>query len=376
MKPTVARAILRPALGVPSLSATGDGVAYVSRLVHQALVDELGEVALLQIRPRGGDAMAPTRAEALRYAERIVRTQMVSRPDWWLFTHLGPARLTRKLPKAVRRPYAVFVHGVESWAPELGPGRKEVLQDATLRIANSTYTARRVEHTHPELGAVVPCPLGLLPDAPRVAPRPDDDEDMIATDIDAVLATLSARTALIVGRMDEREKHKGHDVLIDAWPHVRNAVPDAQLIVVGQGSDVARLKGKAAASGAGDAIIFTGFVSDVALRALRQRVSLFAMPSTGEGFGLVYLEAMRDRLPCVASNIDAAGDVIANGETGFLVDPIDPGAVASAIVPLLEDEALRTAMGEAGHRRFEAMFSYDKFKKRFLDIIEQHFPAG
>jgi phosphatidylinositol alpha-1,6-mannosyltransferase len=376
MKSPGSRSIQRPALGVPSLSTTGDGIAYVSRLVHQALVDELGEVAVLQIKPRGGDAMAPTSAEAIRYAERIVRTQMVSRPDWWLFTHLGPARLTRKLPRAVRRPYAVFVHGLESWAPELGPGRKEVLQDAKLRIANSTYTARRIEHTHPELGAVVPCPLGLLPDAPRVARRPDDDEDATATDIDAVLARLSPRTALIVGRMDENERYKGHDVLIDAWQHVRDAVPDAQLVVVGQGTDLARLKSKAVDAGVADSVIFTGFISDVALRALRHRVSLFAMPSTGEGFGLVYLEAMRDRLPCIASNIDAAGDVIANGETGFLVDPTDPGAVASAIVPLLEDESLRTAMGAAGNRRFEAMFSYEQFRKRFLDIIEEHFHAG
>jgi phosphatidylinositol alpha-1,6-mannosyltransferase len=358
-------------MGVPSLSATGDGVSYVSRLVHQALVDELGEVAVLQIRPTGG-AHTVTRAEAIRYAERIVRTQLVSRPDWWMFTHLGPARITRKLPRAVRRPYAVFVHGIEVWAPELGPGRREVLQDAALRIANSTFTARRVEHTHDDIGQVVACPLGLLPDGPRAARR-DDSMTADTTDIEAVVASLSPHTALIVGRMEDSERYKGHDVLIEAWPHVRDRVPDAQLVIAGKGSDMPRLQQKARDCGVGDAVIFTGFISDASLRKLRRSVSLFTMPSTGEGFGLVYLEAMRDRLPCIASTIDAAGDVVANGETGFLVDPTDPGAVASAIVPLFEDESLRDAMGEAGLRRYEANFTYDQFKKRFLDIIEQHF---
>jgi glycosyltransferase involved in cell wall biosynthesis len=84
---------------------------------------------------------------------------------------------------------------------------------------------------------------------------------------------------------------------------------------------------------------------------------------------------MRDRLPCIASNIDAAGDIIVNGETGYLVDPMDPGEIASAVVPLLQDAGLRNAMGEAGHRRFEAQFSYDRFKERFLAIVEEHFPA-
>jgi phosphatidylinositol alpha-1,6-mannosyltransferase len=367
-------------MGVPSLSATGDGVSYVSRLVHQALVDELGEVAVLQIRPKGG-ASTVTTAEALRYAERIVRTQLVSRPDWWLFTHLGPARITRKLPRAVRRPYAVFVHGIEVWAPELGPGRKEVLQDAALRIANSTFTARRVEHTHGDIGPVVACPLGLLPDAPHVARRETADTtattpDAGSRDIDAIIAAISPNSALIVGRMDDAERYKGHDVLIEAWPHVLDRVPDAQLIVAGKGSDVARLQARAREFGVEKSVIFTGFVSDAALRRLRRAVSLFTMPSTGEGFGLVYLEAMRDRLPCIASTIDAAGDVVVNGETGFLVDPTDPGEVASAIVPLFEDPALRAAMGEAGFRRYEAQFTYERFRKRFLDIIEEHFPGG
>ncbi len=358
----------RPALGVPSLSATGDGVSYVGRLVHRAIVDAVGEVLVLQIRARGGSTKVSS-TEALRYAERIVRTQMVSRPDWWLFTHLGPARLTRKLPRPVRRPYAVFLHGVEVWAPRLGPGRCEVLRDAALRIANSAYTARRVENTHPNVGPVVPCPLGLLPVDPAIAANADDPSHA------PLLASISRHSVLMVGRMDDRERYKGHDVMLDAWPHVLARVPDAQLVIVGQGSDLARLKARAAALDVGNAVLFTGFIDDGALHAVRRKSCLFAMPSIGEGFGLVYLEAMREKLPCIASNVDAAGDVIAHGETGFLVDPTDPGDVASAVIPLLEDEALRDAMGDAGFRRYEAQFTYEKFRARFLDIIADHFPV-
>jgi glycosyltransferase involved in cell wall biosynthesis len=81
---------------------------------------------------------------------------------------------------------------------------------------------------------------------------------------------------------------------------------------------------------------------------------------------------MRAGRPCIGSTSDAAGDIIVNGETGFLVDRTDGSALAGAIVTLLTDEGRRAAMGAAGRRRFEAQFTADRFAGRLRDILNDN----
>jgi len=100
------------------------------------------------------------------------------------------------------------------------------------------------------------------------------------------------------------------------------------------------------------------------------------MPSRGEGFGLVYLQAMRAGLPCLGSRDDAAADVIVDGDTGLLVPHQDPEAIAGAVARLLTDESMRRRMGEAGHRRFETVFSYPRFRARLASVLARAFPAA
>jgi len=158
------------------------------------------------------------------------------------------------------------------------------------------------------------------------------------------------------------ERYKGHDQVIDAWPAVVARVPDAQLVIVGTGDDRPRLMNKAEQSSAAASILFTGFVPDATLDTLYRRAALFALPSRGEGFGLVYLEAMARGVPCVGSIHDAAREVIADGETGRLVDQGDVGALAEAIAALLIDETQRLAMGEAGRLRVRDCFTFEHFR--------------
>ena len=97
---------------------------------------------------------------------------------------------------------------------------------------------------------------------------------------------------------------------------------------------------------------------------------MFAMPSRGEGFGLVYLEAMTYGLPCIGATQDAAGEIIDDGVTGFLVDQADTADIADRIVMLLENEDLRRTMGDEGRRRLEREFSYEQFSRRLLTQID------
>jgi phosphatidylinositol alpha-1,6-mannosyltransferase len=188
-----------------------------------------------------------------------------------------------------------------------------------------------------------------------------------------VLHDLGPRAVIVVARMIAAERYKGHDQLLEAWPLVAARFPDARLVLAGTGDDVPRLKAKAAALGLGSKAIFTGFVSRPVLTSLYQHAAVFAMPSREEGFGLVYLEAMVHGLPCIGSIHDAAGDVIEDGKTGFLVDQANTEELADRLLCLLSDGNRRAEMGAAGRRRVEQHFTYERFRQRLLGLLHATF---
>jgi glycosyltransferase involved in cell wall biosynthesis len=171
---------------------------------------------------------------------------------------------------------------------------------------------------------------------------------------------------LAVGRLSH---YKGFDVLIRALADVS----DAQLAIVGEGECATALRKTASACGVADRVRFLGSVDDATLLAAYATADAFALPSLnrGEAFGLVLLEAMRARLPIVASAIPGSGigEVVADGETGVLVPPGDAAALAAALARL-RDANLRRRMGAQGRRRFEARFTLERSAQRWLALYE------
>ncbi|MGH9201759.1 MAG: glycosyltransferase family 4 protein, partial [Vicinamibacterales bacterium] len=212
---------------------------------------------------------------------------------------------------------------------------------------------------HPDLPPSHVCHLALDESSPAAVGSPDRD----------LLARIGERSVLLVGRMLSAERHKGHDELLDAWSDVLARIPAAQLVIAGQGDDVPRYRAKAEALGIERQVIFTGRVSEATLHALYDRVAAYAMPARAEGFGLVYLEAMSHRLPVLASTADAASEIVVDGETGFLIHPDDRAALLDRLVRLLEDGSLRRRLGDAGHARWRAQFSYQRFQTRLEAIL-------
>lgn len=312
----------------------------------------------------------PTVIEKIRFVRALAREMIFGNVNWVLFDHLSLARAQKLVPRAYRRPYAVVLYSIEAWCP-LGLQLKSVLRGAQVRVAISNYAAQRIMTAHPDIGPVEVCHLALLPDPsenchPGIPSRVSGD----APPDGEVLERIRRNSVLIVGRMFSNERHKGHDHLIDAWPFVQAQVPDAQLVVVGRGDDVGRLMRKAKDMGIHDSILFTGQVSDGTLHALYGRVALFAMPSRGEGFGLVYLEAMQHRLPCIGSFHDAAAEIIEDNVSGLLVDRSDPKHLVQAIVRLLGNESLRRQMGNAGYERVRNVFSFSRFRQQLLTALQ------
>jgi phosphatidyl-myo-inositol dimannoside synthase len=348
----------RVGLAVTRLSSTGDGVAYVGRLLRHALEPVSDSVTCVELGEYDGHPISLPRQGV--YITQLARAQQQHRPDWWLFVHCDVARVQYGLPAWLRRPYSVFVHGWEVREEAMNRARVRVLRNAAARLANSRHTARNAVAASPDIGIVSICPLALLPDPP--SGRVDA----------AVVRRAGSSFALLVGRMNADERFKGHDALLEAWPAVRGAAADARLVVVGGGDDVERLRQKAAALGLSNAIHFAGLVSDATLAELRRRAAFFVMPSTNEGFGLVYLEAMRDGLACIGCSGDAAAEIIIDGVTGLLVPPDSTHALAAAVARLFLEPELARSLGAAGRAREARDYTLARFQARVTSAL--HLP--
>lgn len=347
-------------VSVPKLGAASGGVGQVSRLVWTAVESTWpGDCELLSLIRNGQPQ--PDLADKIRFGSALARGELLRQHRWVFFTHLGLLRALAPVPRRLRAPYAVFLHGVEAWE-KLAAGDLDLVNGARVRIANSVFTATRARGANPALGPVDVCPLALLP-----GPIPPPGQ----------LAAGATKRVLVVGRMDAAERYKGHEWLIDAWPAIVAAAPSAELLIVGDGDDRPRLQAHARSSPAAALIRFTGFVDEVQLAQQYADAAVFAMPSRGEGFGLVYLEAMSHGLPCIGTRDDAAGEVIVDGETGLLVEPARPDSLVEAIRALLSDEDLRLRLGAAGRVRVQRDFTFETFRRRLIGVLESAFePAG
>ena len=151
----------------------------------------------------------------------------------------------------------------------------------------------------------------------------------------------------IVGVVARLEAEKGHPTLLEAWPQVLRAVPDAYLLIVGEGSRRDALEAQARELRIAHRVVFTGRRDDVP--AVTAALDVAVLPSYREAQGLTILEAMALSRPVVASNVGGIPEMIEDGVTGMLVPPHDAGALAAAITRLLVDHPYADTLARAGH---------------------------
>ncbi|CAB4933892.1 unannotated protein [freshwater metagenome] len=177
-----------------------------------------------------------------------------------------------------------------------------------------------------------------------------------------------------MSRLDD--VHKGTDVLIRALALARQTVAEARLIVIGEGRLRPALERLATDLGVRDAVEFLGRASDEERDRRLDTCAVFAMLSRvppgegGEGFGIVFAEAAARGVPVLAGDQGGARDAVDHGRTGLLVDPTSIGDAAAAIVRLLTDRALRTALGEEGPR-WARRFSWDVVVEQVEDVLHE-----
>ena len=276
----------------------------------------------------------------------------------YVFDLLGLARVQAFLPGFLRAPYLVLLHGIEVWRP-LEWDRRRALAGATVAAAVSAYTVERARPFCPDL-------------SPHGDPPPGSGG-----------STGRGRGGCLAGRPGRarlpahRGPHGSGRALQGARPapggdaRILEVHPNTRLVVAGEGEDRQRLEEKAAHLGLGPSAVFTGFTSEATLAELYRRCAIFAMPSRGEGFGLVYLEAMRSAKPVLAARDTAAEEIVVDGPTGVLVDPDDRADLASALPTCSTTPTMSRRLGEAGRERWRTEFGLDRFQERLEPMLER-----
>jgi phosphatidylinositol alpha-1,6-mannosyltransferase len=355
----------RSALVLTPKAHGADGVSALTRLTACSLSDagiETRVLALEQDARRDlsdGPLSVPVESAnggKLRFLlNGIKASPRARRPELVVVTHL------RMLPVAVPLmasgvPVATFLLGVECWRPLSRRDRSLVSRSDRL-LPISQWTRDKFIAANPSFAksAMTVCPLGV------------DSSGLVD-------ATPVPGRALVVGRLWAEERYKGHDLLVDIWPAVQRACPNAHLVIVGDGDDRGRLEARVRDAGLAHAIRFAGLVSQDELRRHFAEAQVFVLPSEGEGFGIVFLEAMRAGRPCIAAR-GAAEEIVLDGTTGRIIQSRNGEALTRALTQLLRDQQLCELMGRAGRRRLEEQFSAAKFSQRLLEALQQTQPA-
>jgi len=368
--------ITRVLVLAPPLSSAGGIQRYTASLIR-ALRDLLGDrnVRCLAI-PDTANGNGHGRFSAglkLRFGSQALREAARWSPDLIICTHLALGPIGWLLASLRRRPHWIVAHGIEAWA-SLPHGKRGALRQADRVIVTSAFSREQVVKRHQIAGeriASLPCTLDdtLL----SVEPARNGSFGLISD-----RQSVNRRIALTVARMAASERYKGHDVVLRALPSVVAKVPDLIYVVVGDGDDRPRLESLAKQLGLREHVVFTGQVSDSELAAFYQRSEVFVLPARtvvdehnpkGEGFGIVFLEAMAFGKPVIGPNYGAPAEIIRHGETGLLVDPEDATSVAEGLLKLLTNPGQAREMGKAGSEWVREHYSYASFRERLGEIL-------
>jgi glycosyltransferase involved in cell wall biosynthesis len=177
------------------------------------------------------------------------------------------------------------------------------------------------------------------------------------------------RKQKILGTVARLTTQKGHCYLIEAASRIVEAYPEAHFVFAGDGPLRSELESQTRRVGLEDHIHFLGFRTDV--RELMNDFDVFILPSLWEGLPNVVLEVMACGKPVVATAVDGTPEAVVHGQTGFLVPPRNPEALADAVIDILADERQLKAMGMRGRERIVQAFSLNKQIDAFVNLYEK-----
>jgi glycosyltransferase involved in cell wall biosynthesis len=289
------------------------------------------------------------------YAATIMRLVASRRFDAVICGHINLLPFTMLL----RVPPILIVHGIEAWRPRHRFASRKRLQHVRAVVSVSQITASRfADWSRLEVPVYI---TGNAIEVQQYGIRKRNPE------LVARYGLEGKRVLLTVGRIVAAERYKGFDEVIEVLPDIAAVHPDVVYLVAGGGSDIERLRRKATRLGVGDRVIFTGLFREEEKPDIYALADLYVMPSRGEGFGFVLLEALASGLPVIGSRHDGGREALRHGQLGTLVDPSSRPETQQAILDVLERSAA------ASERRIPDgihYFDYAEYERRIHDVID------
>jgi phosphatidylinositol alpha-1,6-mannosyltransferase len=277
--------------------------------------------------------------------------------------HLAPAAAAMKrLAPSLR--VVVLTHGIEVWTP-MPAMRRCSLRYADCVVAPSRDTAHKLATVQGVPKEKISwLPWALDPDFLRLAETSEQNPPPPDFPRGSVILT--------VGRWAANERYKGLDLLVQVLPTLLPSLPNLHLVAVGDGDDRPRLEKLAVELHVADRVLFLKRVPANELVALYTHADVFALPSSGEGFGFVFLEAMALGKAVVGGAHGGITDLIEDGVTGFLVDQHDSVRLIDVLRRLLLDEPLRREMGRRARESVLGHYRFEDFQSALQEILQGH----
>jgi phosphatidylinositol alpha-1,6-mannosyltransferase len=298
----------------------------------------------------------------------IVRERKISTVFFGAAAPLG--LLSRTLRKTGVTHIVALTHGHEVWWSKVWPFTL-AMKSISRHVSHLTYLG---EFTKSAISRSIKREAAAH--MVKIAPGIDTDHfsPQDASQLRSELGLSEKKVIVSVGRLVHR---KGQDVLIEAMPAIIKEVPEAHILMIGEGPYRGYLENRVKALGLQERITFIGRIQYADLPRHICAGDLFVMPSRSrlaglevEGLGIVYLEASACGLPVIAGDSGGAPDAVLEGETGLVVDGTSKADVAAAVIELLQDANRSKAMGIRGRQWIIQEWRWDIWASRFAQLLK------
>ena len=356
-------------LSIDPFGANG-GIAKYNDNLLEALSksSNLSEITVLSRKKNRKDTALPEKISYISHSSQgifsytlaslIAALNFRKHFDLVICAHINLLPLASLIAKTRKIPLWTEIYGIDAWEPHRLFWVNWLIKYSSF-ITISQFTKQRFIQWS-----------GVSPEKVRILPPCFDGTEFEPGPKPTYLVErygLEEKTVLLtLGRLDPLERYKGFDEVIEALPALINHIPNVVYMIAGDGEDMGRIKNKVVSLGLKDRVIFSGFVSSNEKSDHYKLADVFVMPGRGEGFGIVYLEAMACGIPVVASKADGSQDAVRNGELGILVDPDNPDEIVNGILQALK---IKTGSPPVGL----TYFSYPNFQARVNYFLEQEF---
>jgi glycosyltransferase involved in cell wall biosynthesis len=292
----------------------------------------------------------------IRFARAVLKqARATAKPQLILCGHINLLPVAFLARFFCGAPVALVIHGIDAWLPTPSRLVNRLAGKVDAVIAVSHFTQKNfltwAEPKHAQKFILPNCV-----DLAQFTPGPKNP---------ALLERygLSGKTVLLtVARLSSAERYKGVDEMLEVLPELVRQVPEIVYLIAGDGTDRVRLEEKAASLGLRGRAIFAGKVANAELVDHFRLADAFVMPGRGEGFGIVYLEALACGVPVLASEVDASGEVVAGCTQAVAVDPDLPDELLAGIRQVL-------SLPRGVVTDWVRQFSTERFNRRCQEIF-------